>query len=96
MELSVLEWLAFSFSLVYLSSSSSDSDSDPEGGEIPDLSYSKDDLASKKKSKKKRSDKAVEDRIEKLNKKREVTIRSISSFSYGLHSPHLRALTSNW
>lgn len=67
-------------------SSSSDSDSDPEGGEIPDLSYNKNESGSKKKLKKKRSDKAIEDRIDKLNKKREVKRR----FSQHFFSSFLR------
>jgi len=52
--------------------SSSDSDSDPEGGELPDLAYSKEDLAAKKKSKKKRTDKPTEERLNKSIRKREV------------------------
>ena len=53
-------------------SSSSDSDSDPEGGELPDILYSKE--KEKKKTKKKRSEKAVEEHVEKLNPKQQVFI----------------------
>lgn len=59
-------WLVF----VCLNSSS-DSDSDPEGGELPDLAYSKEEMA-KKKSKKKRTDKATDERSNKSIRKREV------------------------
>ncbi|CAF4644885.1 unnamed protein product [Rotaria sp. Silwood1] len=53
-------------------SSSSDSDSDPEGGELPDIGYTKEKSLTKKKSKKKRSDKANEEHLQKLNRKRQV------------------------
>ncbi|UJR13507.1 hypothetical protein I4U23_000521 [Adineta vaga] len=53
------------------SSSSSDSDSDPEGGEIPEVVMPKSERVLKKKQKKRRSEKAIEDRIEKLNRKRQ-------------------------
>ncbi|CAF1315913.1 unnamed protein product [Adineta ricciae] len=52
-------------------SSSSDSDSDPEGGEIPEISHPKIVNTPKKKQKKRRSEKTIEDRIEKLNRKRQ-------------------------
>ncbi|CAF1266109.1 unnamed protein product, partial [Rotaria sp. Silwood1] len=52
-------------------SSSSDSDSDPEGGELPDIGYTKEKSLTKKKSKKKRSDKANEEHLQKLNRKRQ-------------------------
>ena len=54
--------------------SSSDSDSDPEGGELPDIGYSKDSKLSKKKSKKHRVDKSLEERVQKANNKREVNV----------------------
>jgi hypothetical protein len=55
--------------------SSSDSDSDPEGGELPDIIYPKE--KQKKKFKKKRSEKAAtEERVQKLNHKRQVSIIS--------------------
>ncbi|CAF3796359.1 unnamed protein product [Rotaria sp. Silwood1] len=53
-------------------SSSSDSDSDPEGGELPDIGYTKEKSLTKKKSKKKRSDKANEEHLQKLNRKRQM------------------------
>ncbi|CAF1187108.1 unnamed protein product [Adineta steineri] len=53
-------------------SSSSDSDSDPEGGELPDIVVHKDEQIPKKKLKKRRSDKAIEERVEKLNRKRQM------------------------
>ncbi len=55
--------------------SSSDSDSDPEGGELLDIGYRKDrQQASKKKLQKKQSNKTVEERNKKLNRKRQVNI----------------------
>ncbi|CAF3978555.1 unnamed protein product, partial [Rotaria sordida] len=53
-------------------SSSSDSDSDPEGGELPDIPYSKEKAITKKKSKKKRTDKSNEEHLQKSNRKRQV------------------------
>ena len=52
---------------------SSDSDSDPEGGELPDIAYPKAEVIQRKKLKKKRSEKMIEERIQKLNRKREVS-----------------------
>lgn len=55
---------------------SSDSDSDPEGGELPDIPYRKEDKEQqqqKKKLKKKRSEKLAEERQQKLARKREVS-----------------------
>ncbi|CAM4954826.1 unnamed protein product [Rotaria socialis] len=52
-------------------SSSSDSDSDPEGGELSDVAYPKERQTVKKKSKKKRSDKPIEEISQKLNRKRQ-------------------------
>ncbi|CAF4599339.1 unnamed protein product, partial [Rotaria sp. Silwood2] len=49
--------------------SSSDSDSDPEGGELPDIGYTKEKSITKKKSKKKKNDKSNEERLQKLNHK---------------------------
>ena len=65
------------------SCSSSDSDSDPEGGELLEQISRKDEKVPKKKTKKRRSQKAMEERIEKLNLKRQVNrarkiIRSLS------------------
>lgn len=58
------------------SRSSSDSDSDPEGGELPDIPYQKEEEPSqKKKLKKKRSDKIAEERLQKSVRKREVSHR---------------------
>ncbi len=56
--------------------SSSDSDSDPEGGELPEIiSYKKEEeTISKKKLKKKRTEKTVEERVHKVTRKREVNI----------------------
>jgi hypothetical protein len=53
-------------------SSSSDSDSDPEGGELPDIAYSREEPTHKKKLKKKRTEKIVEERLLKSGRKREV------------------------
>ncbi|CAF0947049.1 unnamed protein product [Rotaria sordida] len=53
-------------------SSSSDSDSDPEGGELPDIPYSKEKAITKKKSKKKRTDKSNEEHLQKSNRKRQM------------------------
>ena len=53
-------------------SSSSDSDSDPEGGEVPEVPFVKEQSSMKKVLKKKRSERAAEERIEKLTRKREV------------------------
>ncbi len=60
--------------------SSSDSDSDPEGGELPDIPYRKHEEVqelSKKQLKKKRPEKAIEERVQKLAHKREVRYREI-------------------
>jgi len=54
--------------------SSSDSDSDPEGGELPEIAFRKDGTITKKKSKKKRPEKIIEERNQKLNRKRQVNI----------------------
>lgn len=57
----------------YFFSSSSDSDSDPEGGELPDIYSRKDEQPPrKKKVKKRRPEKAIEERVQKLNQKRQV------------------------
>jgi len=58
----------------FLKSTSSDSDSDPEGGELPDIPYQKEEQEQiqKKKLKKKRFEKIAEERIQKLPRKREV------------------------
>ncbi|CAM4797541.1 unnamed protein product [Rotaria magnacalcarata] len=53
-------------------SSSSDSDSDPEGGELPDIPYRKEEPSTKKKLKKKRPEKIIEERVQKLARKREM------------------------
>lgn len=58
---------------IFLLNSSSDSDSDPEGGELPDIAYPKTEVVQRKKLKKKRSEKMIEERIQKLNRKREVS-----------------------
>ena len=60
--------------------SSSDSDSDPEGGEIPEISHPKIVHAPKKKQKKRRSEKAIEDRVEKLHRKRQVNFPLFTIF----------------
>ncbi|CAF0774359.1 unnamed protein product [Rotaria sordida] len=52
--------------------SSSDSDSDPEGGELPDIPYRKEEPSLKKKSKKKRPEKIIEERVQRVARKREV------------------------
>jgi hypothetical protein len=62
--------------------SSSDSDSDPEGGELPEIGFSKDKPIQKKKIKKKRSDKAVEERNKKLAHKRQVYIFNENFFIF--------------
>lgn len=59
--------------LLFLFNSSSDSDSDPEGGELPDITYSKAEVVQRKKQKKKRSEKMIEERLQKINRKREVS-----------------------
>lgn len=60
--------------------SSSDSDSDPEGGELPDIPYRKEEQLTKKKNKKKRPEKIAEERTQKLARKREVSYIKISLF----------------
>ncbi|CAF3438790.1 unnamed protein product [Rotaria socialis] len=57
-------------------SSSSDSDSDPEGGELPDIPYRKEEPPTKKKLKKKRPEKIIEERVQKLVRKRETNEES--------------------
>ncbi|CAF2473660.1 unnamed protein product [Rotaria sp. Silwood2] len=57
-------------------SSSSDSDSDPEGGELPDIPYRKEDQSLKKKLKKKRSEKIIEERVQRIAHKREANEES--------------------
>ncbi|CAF1931708.1 unnamed protein product [Rotaria magnacalcarata] len=57
-------------------SSSSDSDSDPEGGELPDIPYRKEEPSTKKKLKKKRPEKIIEERVQKLARKRETNEES--------------------
>ena len=54
--------------------SSSDSDSDPEGGELPDIGYRAEPKLTKKKSKRRRADKAFEERVQKLTQKRQVNV----------------------
>jgi hypothetical protein len=54
--------------------SSTDSDSDPEGGELPDIFYPREPQALKKKVRKRRSKKAVDERLQKFNQKRQVNI----------------------
>lgn len=61
--------------------SSSDSDSDPEGGELPDIAYPKEDPIQNKKLKKKRTEKIVEERSAKSTRKREVRKKDGISFS---------------
>ena len=52
--------------------SSSDSDSDPEGGELPDIIFPLDGQTQRKKLKKKRSDRNIDDRKQKSLRKRHV------------------------
>jgi hypothetical protein len=59
------------FNILFLNSSS-DSDSDPEGGELPDIVYKKEEQTPKKKLKKKRTEKAIDERVPKIARKREV------------------------
>jgi hypothetical protein len=54
--------------------SSTDSDSDPEGGELPNVFYPRERQALKKKVKKRRSQKSIDERLQKLNQKRQVNI----------------------
>jgi hypothetical protein len=55
--------------------SSSDSDSDPEGGELIEFPFVKEEVPTKKKVKKKRVTKPTEERAEKqLHRKREVSV----------------------
>ena len=65
----------YSFSL----NSSSDSDSDPEGGELPDIPYRRreEEELIKKQVKKKRPEKAIEERVQILARKREVRYTEI-------------------
>ena len=58
----------YSFFLI----SSSDSDSDPEGGELPDIPYRKEKSLPRKKIKRKRTEKIVEEHVQRLTRKREV------------------------
>ncbi len=57
---------------IFFKNSSSDSDSDPEGGELPDIAYPREEPTQKKKLKKKRTEKIVEERLLKSGRKREV------------------------
>lgn len=72
-------------------STSSDSDSDPEGGEVPEVPFVKEQASVKKVLKKKRSERAAEERIEKLTRKREV---GFNPFSRATHSLVLFANTA--
>lgn len=84
--------IALNQSLLFIPNSSSDSDSDPEGGEIPDTAYEKAEQVQRKKLKKKRSEKMIEERIQKLNRKREVRNKHYKESSLSIndtpsHSP---------
>jgi len=54
--------------------SSTDSDSDQEGGELPNIFYTRERQALKKKVRKLRSQKSINERLQKLNQKRQVNI----------------------
>ncbi len=58
--------------VIFFLNRSSDSDSDPEGGELADTPYQKEEQVQKKKLKKKRSEKVSEERAQKQTRKREV------------------------
>jgi len=72
--------------------SSSDSDSDPEGGELPEIiTYKKEEEEEvesipKKKLKKKRNEKNIEERVPKVTHKREVNKPKSFSISFPSYS----------